>query len=205
MKVSYLTWVVNDALPNDLLWYPQSAQAFDIQSFLIQRGGFLKDYSVDGVPYSDWLATKCSNSNLNPKVILVNLQKEQSALTRPLPPDNVLNRILGYGMTDSGDMKQYYGFAKQHEQAILDITKDFAKYKALARQPEMIIDSGLVKIRPSNAMTSMLYEYTPWSGAPCSIWTAKWGGIHGVYLFWKLWTQYWPEDLKEVMHIEPKW
>lgn len=204
MKVSYLTWVVNDVLPDNLLWYPQS-QTFDIQAFLIQRGGFLKDYSVDGVPYANWLNTKCSDYNLNPKIILVNLQKEQSALTRPLPPEHVLNRILGYGMTCAGDMPQYYGFVKQHEQAILDIVQDFAKYKAMSRQPEMIIDGGLVKIRPSNAMTSTLYEYTPWSGSPSSIWTAKWGGIHGVYLFWKLWVQYWPEDLRDVMHAEPKW
>lgn len=204
MKVSYLTWVVNDVLPNDLLWFQASAN-FDIQSFLNVRGGFLKDYTVDGVPYSDWLKNRCSEANLNPKAILVNLQKEQRALTRLLPPENVLNRILGYGMTDSGDMPKFYGFAKQHECAIQDITRDFAKYKAMARQPEMIIDNGLVKIRPSNAMTSMLYEYTPWSGDASSIWTAKWGGIHGVYLFWRLWSQYWPEDLRDVMHTEPKW
>lgn len=205
MKVSYLTWIVNDVLPDSLLWYPQNSATFNVQEFLEQRGGFLKDYSVDGIPYSDWLTNMCFSENLNPKVILVTLQKEQSALTRPLPPENVLNRILGYGMTDSGDISKFYGFTKQHECAIKDITKDFTKYRAMSRQPEMIIDGGLVKIRPSNAMTSTLYEYTPWSGDPASIWTAKWGGIHGVYLFWKLWTQYWPDDLRNIMHSDPKW
>lgn len=203
MQISYLRWIINDVLPNDLFWY--SSARLDIQSFLVQRGGFLKDYIVENTLYSTWLDNECKKENLNPKIILINLQKEQSALTHPLPSEKILNRILGYGMNDSGDLQQYYGFEKQHRSAILDITQDFMKYKAMSRQPEKIIDGGLVKIYPSNAMTSMLYEYTPWSGDPSSIWTAKWGGIHGVYLFWKLWAQYWPDDLKNFMHIEPRW
>jgi len=256
-RLSYYDWIVNDVLPNELLGFND----FDIQSFLIRRNSFLKDYIINkdelenellltsknldllsqelnntsiitpeqqqehqqkkallrnlenrvnwitelkehfGKKYSEFLQDLCLKFNINPKVVLVTLQKEQSIVVKAFtPPKRVMDRALGFGATDRGDMIWYYGFEIQHYKAIRDISLDFEKYKKFEKQPTKIVDNGFLKINPVNAVTSVLYEYTPWTGSPDSVYYSKWG-IHGVYLFWKIWRWWWPDDLKNFYHM----
>ena len=195
-KVNYLTWFVNDVMPDELVPY----QAFDIQKFLSQRGSFLKDYKIGTDAYSTWLDALCKKNNINAKMIMVTLQKEQSiVMMGQAPGEKKMDRCLGYGMTDSGDIKKWYGFQKQHEGAIAQVAKDFTKFSKTWPQPKQEVDDGLLTIQPFTAHTSLLYKYTPWTGSPDSVYYSKWG-IHGAYLYWTLWKQWWPEDLKNYNH-----
>ncbi len=198
-KIDYTMWMMNDVMPDELMGY----QLLDIQAFLESRKTFLATYKIDAVPYSIWLDQKCQEKDLNPKHILVNLQKEQSLIDNAptLPNQRTLNRALGYGMEDDGDRPEFYGFQRQNECAIKDIVRDYKKYKAQKIQPKQKVDEGLLILQPFTAFTSVLYEYTPWTGTPESIFYAKFKGIHGVYLFWYIWKKYWTADLQQYQHI----
>lgn len=198
MQLTYSVWRMNDAMPDALFGY----QKFDIQGFLKDRECFLAYHTLQDKPYSTWLDEKCQAVDLNPKHILVNLQKEKSLISaKTQPADNIMDRALGYGMTDGGDIKSLYGFQTQNEGAIKDLIGDYAKYKKKSVQPAKTVDSGLIIVKPLTAFTSLLYEYTPWTGTPDSFFYAQMKGIHGVYLFWTLWRQYFPQDLEAYNHI----
>lgn len=195
-KVNYATWFVNDAMPDELVPYAE----FNIQQFLKTRNSFLQSYLVGNTPYAEWLDTTCKSKNINPKIILVKLQKEQSLVMLGACPSNKkLDRCLGYGMTDSGDIEKWYGFEKQHTGAISQISRDFTKFYAKWPQPKIEVDDGLLTVQPFTAHTSLLYKYTPWTGSPDSIYYNKWG-IHGTYLYWVIWKQWWPSDLTKYNH-----
>ena len=201
-QIPYTLWLMNDVMPNELFGY----EKFPIQEFLTQKKSFLADYKIGaeggGEIYADWLDAKCHAANLNPKHILVTLQKEQSLIENApvVPEQRKLDRALGFAMTDTGDQPQFYGFQRQHETAIKDITTDYVKYSKLSIQPKKTVDGNLLTIQPLNEFTSTLYEYTPWTGTRESIYFPKLG-LHGVYLFWFLWKKYWPEDLGKYYHI----
>jgi hypothetical protein len=200
---------MNDIIPDDLFFY----EDVPVQQFLRRRKSFLADYLVDNLTYSDWLKTKCSEANINPKLLLVQLQKEQSLVSKTAePPESVMKRCLGFGATDSGDLEQYYGFEKQHISAITRMSMDFENFRKLSTQPQRKINNNYDLITPANALTSVLYKYTPWSGEPTSLWSVGFTnqakkvirgmGIHGCYLFWKVWKNWWPEDLAKHYHLE---
>ena len=203
-KLDYTIWMLNDVLPDALFTY----QPYDIQKFLQKKNCFLADYCIDDKPYADWLDEYSKLKNINPKQTLTNLQKEQSIIgMKAIPPDKILNRALGYGMTDSGDITSLYGFKTQNVGEIDQLSLDYDRYGSL-RQPALntpfpsrLVDDELLTVHPLNIFTSVLYKYTPWTGSPDSQYYAKWG-THGVYLFWTIWRTYWPEDLKQYSHID---
>jgi len=196
-KLNYTHWVSNDVMPDALFSYQQ----VDVQGFLQKKNSFLKDYKINDVFYADWLDTQCKAAGLNPKVILVNLQKEQSLVSKiTLPPEKIMNRALGYGMTDDGDQEQYYGFDKQNIAAISRMPMWFEKLAGQTPQPPILVDGGKLSLFPLSAFTSVLYRYTPWTGSPDSTYYPKWG-VHGNYLFWLIWKGWWKSDLKQYMHL----
>jgi len=148
--------------------------------------------------YASWLDTKSYDYNMHPFITLVNLQKEQSLVTKQsMPAPRVMDRALGFGMTDDGDTQEYYGFEKQNIASIQQQAKWFADYFSMRTQPDRIVDDGLLKITPKNAFTSVLYRYTPWTGSPSSAFYPKWG-IHGVYSFWKIWNGWRKDELQRL-------
>lgn len=101
----------------------------DIQTFLTNKKSVLKDkikiYAINssGKAYDTGRTVKPStviynaakDEKINPKVILVMLQKESSLVTST---DTNVNRrafhyAMGYGATDSGDITTYTGFDNQ--------------------------------------------------------------------------------------------
>jgi hypothetical protein len=124
---------------------------------------------------------------INPKVILVMLQKEQSLIEEKNPTSKQLNWSMGYGVCDDCLMNDpliqiFRGFYNQ-------VTKATARLRWYLDNPtvykqvglEYYIDSQIVV--PKNQATAGLYTYTP--------------HIHGNYLFWKIWQkwflQYYPD------------
>lgn len=95
----------------------------DIQRFLNSIDSWLADKIVN-VYGSDWFFSSylhkiCKTSGINVIYILALIQKEQSVLYKKTPPSpRVQSRILGYGMTESGDIPKYYGFTTQFNGAV---------------------------------------------------------------------------------------
>lgn len=119
---------------SDFLYVSSDAMTeSEIQSFLVSKNSVLKNnikvYAINssGNAYDTGRTVKPSkvirdaavNAGINPRVILVSLQKESSLVTST---DTNVNRrafhyAMGYGATDSGDITTYTGFDKQIELA----------------------------------------------------------------------------------------
>lgn len=109
---------------------------------------------------------------INPRVILVTLQKEQSLVTRTIAgADTTYRKAMGYGCPDTSACDtRYYGFFNQVYSAASQL-RNYAlnpqnyKHKAgqtnaIAFHPYTVCGSSQVFIR--NQATASLYNYTPY-------------------------------------------
>jgi hypothetical protein len=164
-------YLISDAELTDYF----SMELGDIQSFL--EKGYLADYKttdIDGhTRYASDIIWRAGQRNgVNPKVILVMLQKEQSLVTDDNPAQDQLDWALGYGVCDDcshndPDIQRWRGFAKQINSTTLQITDgylaDLETYgktvMGFAPGAACYIDDTLVV--PANNATAALYTYTP--------------------------------------------
>jgi hypothetical protein len=162
----------DNILPDALFAY---ANHFNIQLWLEERNCFLKDFILLGHKFSDYLICMCETMGLNPKLVLVSLQREQGLIAMSSEPGiEVLNRALGVGMYDDSDNASFYGFQTQVDGCIDTYLKWFRRVIH-----ELDIDGE--KLLPKNAATYALYMYTPHFAA------AK--------LTYDIWRGWWPADL----------
>lgn len=156
----------------------------DVQKFLQDRGSYLTTLiaeDVDGILKSaaEIIYNAASKYQINPKFLLVTLQKEQSLVTDDTPTQKQLDWATGYGVCDSCDLNgdallKYKGFGKQVDNAgglirwyYNNTDKSFVKKK----DQNITIDSQI--IMPQSWATAFLYTYTP--------------HIHGNKNFWRIW------------------
>lgn len=162
-----------------------------LKNFLKSKGVLadiiLKD--IDGVdkPAVDIIWRVAHSYKINPKYLLVLLQKEQSLVENSNPSENRLNWAAGYAVCDScskddPDIQQFKGFAnqlewaaKQHrEKYLIQLLAFGATISGKAVGKTMLIDGQYVT--PANNATAMLYTYTP--------------HLHGNYNLWKIWRRW---------------
>ncbi|MBD3311206.1 MAG: hypothetical protein GF349_01760 [Candidatus Magasanikbacteria bacterium] len=160
----------------------------DIQAFLLDHRSYLSNYRTD-----DWEGTQRLASDIiyqaareyqiNPKYILVKLQKEQSLITNENPTQKALNWATGYGVCDSCSMndpsiQKFKGFGNQVDYAAGIMRWYYDNYKnepwIMRSGQSYLIDGELVS--PTNLATAFLYTYTP--------------HIHGNQNFWILWQKW---------------
>lgn len=224
---------------NEILEY-NSMDLSDIQNFLVNKNSFLANYNTintHGTPKSaaeiiydaSYNNFDCYGANLsdtpteaekqikcrkistvNPKLLLVTLQKEASLIEDPNPPQSHLDWAMGYGCPDSWVCNPYYkGFGKQVNSTALQflaymkesqnysfkanqtyIAKD--KYGILKSTAKAINDGdynnivsspNMVSVTPQNQATASLYNYTPHI-------------FNGNYNVYKIWDKYFPEYVK---------
>ncbi len=214
----------------------------EIQSFLTDKGGYIADlktdnfegiakstaeiiydasvnnYDCDGANLSDnptmaERKLKCEPISINPRFLLVLLQKEQSLLDDKSPKQSQLDWATGYGCPDGGGCNERWrGFGKQVNSAALQfyeyinkpngykykvgeiyVAKD--KYDKLvsAESADSTIMSSTEKITvtPENQATASLYIYTPHV-------------YNGNYNFWKLWNQYFSQSFLDGSLVQAK-
>ena len=82
-----------------------SMTTVDIQAFLENHGGALSTLKIADVegkerPVSYIIGTAAQKHRINPKYLLVKLQKEQSLITEKNPTQKQLDGATGYGITD---------------------------------------------------------------------------------------------------------
>lgn len=183
----------------------------DIQRFLDKREGTLKTYVAtdkEGVKVTaaETIYFTAMNAMVNPKYLLVLLQKEMGLLDDTSPKQSQYDWATGYGCPDGGGCNvRWQGFFKQVNSAALQ-TRDYVdnpqNYYYRPGVTRMIDNTP---VTPKNAATAGLYSYTPHINCE--------GTCGGNQLFWNLWNKYfgkkWPdgallqtEDSATVYHIE---
>ncbi len=161
-----------------------------IQAFLASHGSVLANYSEGGrsaaqiiydaahgygdasnqggVPLNGILITSATGT-VNPAVLLVTLQKEQSLVTRTTAGQNVLNAAMGYACPDSGGCNpNYVGFTKQVENAAWQLRYNYERAQGYGFSDYQVGQSfcfadwnGTNCGSYGNRATASLYRYTP--------------------------------------------
>jgi hypothetical protein len=146
---------------------------------------------------------KCKKiTTVNPKVLLVLLQKEESLIEDPSPSQTHLDWATGYGIFDGmltcnpfDKCYKYKGFGKQVNSAALQFLayvneQDNYTYKAgqiytisNTSDPYCTTQNQTMTVIPENRATAALYNYTPHV-------------FNGNYNFYKLWQRYFPTTIK---------
>lgn len=160
-----------------------------IQQFLDKREGTLDKYITVDKENNFKTATQTFYETgqkwlINPKYLLVLVQKEQSLLTDTSPSQGQYDRATGYGCPDSGGCDdRWKGFYRQVNSAAAQTRYYMDNINEFNFQPgkTSIVDGN--PLTPKSTATAGLYNYTP--------------HIHGNQLFWDLWNKYfskkWPD------------
>lgn len=165
----------------------------EIQSLLESKGSFLANYTcsdANGVTLraSEAIYTVAITNRINPKFILVLLQKEQGLVEDPSPSPSNLDWATGYGCPDGGGCNERWrGFWKQINSASLqfrDYIENPGLYKYQPTQTYTFTNTNKepMTVTPTNKATAGLYNYTPHV-------------YNGNYNFWKLWNRYFPSSI----------
>ena len=214
--------IVSDAA---LLDYNSMGLA-DIQNFLQKKGSYLanyyatdtngisrsaaeiiynashNNYNCDNVTLSDTPTeaekqAKCQHiTTINPKFLLILLQKEQGLIEDPNPAQGDLDWATGYGCPDNWVCNPYYkGFGKQVNSASLQFLayineQDHYNFKMgqtyivnNTPTPYCTASNQTMAVTPVNKATAALYNYTP----------HVFNGNYNVFL---LWQRYFPKVVK---------
>lgn len=143
-----------------------------IITFLNNKGGFLANYSCsdpDGktMTAAEAIYDRAITNKVNPKFLIVLLQKEQSLIEDTSPTQRQLDWAVGYGCPDGdGCNSRWQGFWKQVNSASLqfrDYMDNPQLYTFKAGQTYTINNTNKdpMIVTPVNQATAALYNYTP--------------------------------------------
>lgn len=156
-----------------------SMSAADIQQFFLDHGSFLAYY--DAIWPETGLATRAMDIiwlaaqkfQINPKVLLVLLEKEQSLISLKNPSQKRVNWAMGYAACDKCWLShplvaKYGGFGSQVYYAadrirntfLADLKKYGITHTGIGPGVTKKIDKKY-KVTPANNATALLYTYTP--------------------------------------------
>ncbi|HMB26038.1 MAG TPA: hypothetical protein VKP03_01335 [Patescibacteria group bacterium] len=176
-------YIVSDSALTDY----QSMSLEQVRSFLMKKNSALADYRVSIEPgkvksAAEIIWDSAQKYRVNPKFLLVMLQKEQSLIEDPSPTQKQLDWAMGYGVCDSCDPDDtsliiFKGFARQVDRAAWR-QRWYIKNSDLSwlRQKGQTYNIDGHNIKIVNQATANLYNYTP--------------HIYGNYLFWKIWNKW---------------
>ena len=161
----------------------------DIQRFLDRKSGTLKNYITvdkeDNLKSATQTFFEVSNRwMINPKYLLVLVQKEMSLLTDTSPKQTQYDWATGYGCFDNQSCNnKYKGFYRQVNSAAAQTRYYLDNIQEFNYRPGRTYAIDGQSVTPKNTATAGLYNYTP--------------HIHGNELFWNLWNTYfgkkWPD------------
>jgi hypothetical protein len=196
-------FVAELVISDDVFRASSSLSAADIQAFLEKQTGVLDTTlaprHADGTmqPVSLLIWEVSQEFNVNPKVLLVMLQKEQSLLTKTAPSQNTLDWALGFGCYDGSTPEtrdqKYKGLGNQIWYAAQALNS-YAETSWVPGQKRTICTNCVTQAYTpntefvaANLATYKLYVYTPHSHGPTS-------DIYGGnYLFWTVYWKYFDE------------
>ena len=163
-----------------------------IENFLAAKNGYLATYSCadpEGniMTAAEVIYDRAVTNKVNPKFLLVLLQKEQSLIEDTSPRQSQLDWAAGYGCPDGDSCNpRWQGFWKQINSASLQF-RDYMDnpylytYKQgeayIFTNPYSTIEREVVVVTPANKATAALYNYTPHV-------------YNGNYNFYNIWQRY---------------
>lgn len=158
----------------------------DIKFFLSSKSGAIKSMTFEDVDGQNRSAAEiifkaAVRYQINPKYLLVLLQKEQSLIEDSAPLQKQLDWATGYAVCDSCSkddplIQKFKGFAKQIDRAAWRNKYYIDHPWEFRHQPGNTYEIDGETVNIFNQATANLYNYTP--------------HIHGNYNFWKLWNRY---------------
>ncbi len=160
----------------------------DINLFLDQKGSYLHTYrspDKDGKKRAaaDIIYQAAHEYKINPKYLLVKLQKEQSLISATSPTKKQLDWATGYGICDACSMddpklQKYRGFGNQVDSAagIMRWYYDNEDEQNWIKTAGNSYTIDGQKVTPTSDATAFLYTYTP--------------HIQGNKNFWNLWQKW---------------
>lgn len=177
-------YIISDAVMNDY----NCMSIGDIQNFLQEKGSSLawyitEDYEGNLKTAAEIIYMAAQKYQVNPKLLLTFLQKEQSLLTLTAPNQNRYDWAMGYGVCDSCSydnpkIQKYKGFGKQVDNAAGAMRFYYNNanvYNFINKAGQTVTISGET-FTIQNQATANLYTYTP--------------HIHGNKLFFNLYNRY---------------
>lgn len=174
----------------------------EIESFLKNKPGVLSKYEVmdpaTGLnkKASEIIYQAAQDYKINPKVLLVLLQKEQSLVENPSPSQYNFDWATGYARCDScgpsdSTALRYKGFAKQVDGAAgaLRYYLDSSSQSWL-KQAGIIYNIDSIPVIPANQATAGLYTYTP--------------HFRGNYNFWRIWNRWFSQRFPDGLLVQTR-
>lgn len=164
----------------------------DIQKFLEARGSYLANYQTEdmngNIRTAAGIIFDASQAyQVNPKYILVTLQKEQSLITDDSPSQKQLDWATGYAVCDSCDrldpkVAKHKGFAKQVDDSagIMRWYFDNKEINSIIKKKDSVLNIDNTEVIPQSWATAFLYTYTP--------------HLHGNQNFWRIWQTWFTQN-----------
>lgn len=160
----------------------------------------LAEENINGESAAHIIWQAAQDYRINPKVLIVLIQKETGLITDPIPNSWDYQRTAGYGCPDTAACSEkYYGFKNQIRNAaslfriVMDGNSSYYPigYNNVRYSPNPDCGSSVVYIQ--NLATSALYRYTPYQPnagalaagygtAPCGAY-----GNRNFYLYFEDW------------------
>lgn len=183
------SYLISDSEMNN---YHAMSQA-DISRFLEKRTGTLDNYLTFDKENNPKTAPQAfyeiaQRWMINPKYLLVLVQKEQSLLEDASPTQKQYDWATGYAVCDSCSMsdpniQRFKGFYRQVNSAAAQTRYYMDNIGEFNFQPGKTFNIDGESVTIKNTATAGLYNYTP--------------HIHGNEIFWNLWNKYfgkkWPD------------
>lgn len=171
----------------------------DITSFLQSKNSYLQYYSWFGyqpapgeVIYTDddlkiassrlysaaeIIYNAAQEARINPKFLLVTLQKEQGLIEKNAYDQRALDYAMGYYCFDGQACNpQWQGFGKQMRAAALQFRDYIDNIHTRPYRPGQAVNIDGQLVTPANRITAAMYVYTP--------------HLHGNRLFMTIWQRY---------------
>lgn len=169
-----------------------SMRQIDIKNFLIKNDSVLKNMFFDvgeekQVSATELIYRTAVANKINPKFILVLIEKEQSLVTGDNPSQRALDFATGYGcFTGQSCLDRWKGFPKQINSAAAQFRYYIENIDEYNFQPGKTVevcndsDNRCEYVTPVNVSTAALYVYTP--------------HVHGNELFKRLWDKFFASE-----------
>ena len=172
-----------------------SLSLWEIQQFLLSKQGSLAFYRdpTTNLTGSEIIYQTAQTYQINPKFLLVLIQKEQSLVEDPSPAQKQYDWATGYSCYGGQCSESYRGFSVQlNAAANLFINRYFADLATnnctitnwCIGQAKTTQDGHI--ITPQNRATAALYTYTPYRGGTIT----NEGKVGANYNFWKIWNRW---------------
>lgn len=163
----------------------------DVQQFLDSKGSYLRNFQTQDASgtlksASDIIFDTALQYQINPKYILVTLQKEQSLVTDDSPTQKQLDWAAGYGVCDNCNLDdpkvvRFKGFGKQVDGAAGIMRWYYNNEdKPFVKKKDSLVRIDNQDVTPASWATAFLYTYTP--------------HLHGNRNFWRIWDTWFQEE-----------